>query len=59
MEHWDYNIKQFESVPGMLTSADRDLFAQYCLAWQEYYDASQVIAWQGLVSQENERRVMA
>ena len=54
MEHWHYNIKQFESVPGMLTSADRDLLAQYCLAWQEYYDASQEIDRVGLIVHSKE-----
>jgi len=49
-QHWDYAISQMSAVPGMLTMADRDLLTQYCMAWEEFYSASEDIAKNGLIA---------
>lgn len=45
---WEYTLKQLSEVPGMLSLVDRDLLEQYCLAWQDYYDARETVNREGM-----------
>lgn len=47
---WDERIEQLMAVDGLLSPMDGPALALYCDAWQQFHDASQIIAQQGMVA---------
>lgn len=47
---WDEVIEELWAIPGLLTRLDGDALSLYCDAWQQYHDASALIAAHGMVA---------
>lgn len=47
---WDETILDLAEIPGLLSELDGGALALYCDAWQQYKDASAIVAREGMVA---------